>query len=407
MEMNPLSLNTNIYIVDDEPDQVNMLIEMLSLVGLNAKGYTSPALFIEQSITENDIVLLDLNMPSMDGIEVMRILHDNACKPDYLLMSGFDERVLHSAKQFAEAKKITVKGTFTKPLDIRSFISFIESLYQKKLSSLNIFNKLHDTPESKLSISLDELKQSLKEHRFTLFYQPKIHLSSGRSQGFEALIRLNHPEKGLIFPDQFIHLAEQHSLISEVTNEVVTQVIRDYHQFIQAGITPNISINISAQDLMNLNMPERLESMLKKANIAPHLITVELTESSILSSVSDSLDILSRMRMKGFPISIDDFGTGHSSLVQLYRIPFTELKIDQHFVMRMMTDDEAISIVKICILLAKELNMSTVAEGIEDQNTFDKLKELGCEVGQGYLISKPLPLNSICAWVSQNKQTLL
>ena len=405
--MNPVRFNTNIYIVDDEPDQVNMLIEMLSLVGLNATGYTSPALFIEQSITENDIVLLDLNMPIMDGIEVMRTLHDNACKPDYLLMSGFDERVLHSAKQFADAKKITVKGTFSKPLDIRSFIGFIENLYQNKVNTLSNINKSYDVPENKLNLSLDELKQSLKEHRFTLFYQPKIHLQSGALQGFEALIRLQHPEKGLIFPDQFIQLAEKNALISEITNEVVTQVISDYPFFIQAGITPKISINISAQDLMDLNMPERLESMLKKASIAPHLITVELTESSILSSVSDSLDILSRMRMKGFPISIDDFGTGHSSLVQLYRIPFTELKIDQHFVMRMMTDDEAISIVKICILLAKELKMSTVAEGIEDQNTFDKLKELGCEVGQGYLMSRPLPLKDICDWVIQNKQILL
>ncbi len=404
--MDPFSLNTKIYVVDDEPDQVNMLIDMLSLAGLNATGYTSPALFIEQGITDNDIVLLDLNMPSMDGIEVMRMLHDKACKPDYLLMSGFDERVLHSAKQFADAKKITVKGTFTKPLDTRFFISFIENLYQSKVSSLSALNKPHDTPENKLNISLDELKLSIKEHRFTLFYQPKINLSSGCLQGFEALIRLHHPEKGLIFPDQFIHLAEENALISKITNEVVTQVISDYPLFIQAGMTPNISINISAQDLMDLSMPERLESMLKKANIEPHLITVELTESSILSSVSDSLDILSRMRMKGFPISIDDFGTGHSSLVQLYRIPFTELKIDQHFVMQMMTDDEAISIVKICILLAKELKMSTVAEGIEDQNTFDKLKELGCEVGQGYLISKPLPLNDICNWVLQNKQTL-
>lgn len=405
--MKTISLNTNIYIVDDEPDQVDMLVEMLSLVGLNATGYTSPALFIEQSITENDIVLLDLNMPLMDGIEVMRVLHDNACKPDYLLMSGFDERVLHSAKQFADAKKITVKGTFSKPLDIRPFISFIESLYQDKVSSLSTLNKPYNAPENTLNISLSELKQSLKEHRFTLFYQPKIHLQSGCLQGFEALVRLNHPEKGLVFPDQFIELAEQSSLISEITNEVITQVISDYPQFIQAGITPKISINISAQDLMDLNMPERLESMLKKANIAPDLITVELTESSILSSVSDSLDILSRMRMKGFPISIDDFGTGHSSLVQLYRIPFTELKIDQHFVMQMMTDDEAISIVKICILLAKELKMSTVAEGIEDQSTFDKLKELGCEIGQGYFMSKPLPINDIFDWVSKNKQTLL
>ena len=131
------------------------------------------------------------------------------------------------------------------------------------------------------------------------------------------------------------------------------------------------------------------------------MITIELTETAILKSVSDSLDILNRLRMKGFSLSIDDFGTGYSSLVQLYQAPFTELKIDQSFVMRMLDDDEALSIVKICILLAKELRLTSVAEGVESQQVWDKLEQLGCDLAQGYFISKPIPTNDCCEWIKR------
>ena len=402
-------LNINIYIVDDELEQVEMLIEMLSLSGFNAQGYTLAANFIEEKITANDIVVLDLNMPTMDGIEVMRTLHDKACKPDYLLISGFDERVLHSAKQFAEAKQLSVKEVFTKPLDTMRFLKLVAEIYQDKKRALQSLSPGYGEAKKSVSkddasLTLDEFSQAIKEQQFVLFYQPKVDLTSGQLLGLEALIRLKHPERGLIAPNQFIPLAEQNTLISKLTSEVINLLIKDYSQFIKAGITPQVSINISAQDLMDLTMPERFASLLTQAGISPELITIELTESAILSSVSDSLDILNRLRMKGFQLSIDDFGTGHSSLVQLYQAPFNELKIDQHFVMRMMEDDEAMSIVKICILLAKELKMSTVAEGIEDQVTLNKLKELGCQAGQGYLMSRPLALDDICGWVATHNK---
>ena len=398
------NVNINIYIVDDEPEQVEMLIEMLRLSGFNAQGFTLASSFIKQNITKNDIVVLDLNMPMMDGIEVMRTLHDKLCKPDYLLMSGFDERVLHSAKQFAEAKQLSVKEVFTKPLDTMRFLKLIGELYQEKKSALQPLSpsfgeSKKNVPKADTSLTLDELRQAIQQQQFVLFYQPKIDLTSGQLLGLEALIRLKHPEKGLITPNRFIPLAEQNILISQLTGEVINNLVNDYPEFVKAGITPQVSINISAQDLMDLTMPERFASLLNLAGISPELITIELTESAILSSVSDSLDILNRLRMKGFQLSIDDFGTGHSSLVQLYQAPFNELKIDQHFVVRMMKDDEAMSIVKICILLAKELRMNAVAEGIEDQVTLNKLRELGCNVGQGYLMSRPLPLEGICDWV--------
>jgi len=392
----------NIYIVDDDPLQVEMLSEIIDVAGFSSLPFTSAALFIEHSINNSDIVLLDLNMPEIDGIEVIRTLYNKGCTPTYMLISGFDERVLHSSKQFAEAKKIDVAETFTKPFNTRDFMDKITSLHARKKLELDK-TTYHDYPNSSLTkespFSLDELKAALKKRQLVLFYQPQINLKTGEVHGVEALVRIQHPERGLVFPDQFIELAEKNNLISGLTDEVFKLAIQDYEIFQKQGEKYKISINISTQDLLDLTIPERLSSQLQRSNIPTDSIMIELTESALMSSVSDSLDILNRLRMKGFSLSIDDFGTGYSSLVQLYQAPFTEIKIDLHFVMRMMDDPEARAIVKMCILLAKELKMETVAEGVENQIIFDELKGLGCDFAQGYHISKPLPIDDYCQWI--------
>lgn len=393
----------DIYIVDDEQQHVDLMIEMISIAGLSATGFTSATLFVDHPVADTDIVLLGLNMPDMDGIEVMRTLYDRDCKPTYILVSGFDERVLNSAKQFADAKNILVAKKLSKPINTREFIHYISQLHieaRLQLTKTSVAQK--KAPNIQQKLSLEQLKFAIRENQLVLFYQPKINIKTRKVSGFEALVRLQHPELGLIFPDQFIAMAEQSDLISELTYEVFRLATEDYLCFRAAGINPGISINISAQDLLDLSMPERFAALAKAKNIPPEAITIELTETAILKSVSDSLDILNRLRMKGFSLSIDDFGTGYSSLVQLYQAPFTELKIDQHFVMRILEDDEALSIVKICILLAKELKMTSVAEGIESQEIWDKLEQLGCDLAQGYLISKPVPVDACCEWVEKN-----
>jgi len=410
LSIGPLALpgSINIFIVDDENPQVEMMTELIDVAGFTALGFTSAQVFVEQFVSNYDIVLLDLNMPVMDGIEVMRTLYNRGCTPTYILISGFDERVLHSARQFAESKNIEVASTYTKPINVKEFIAQINELHARKKIVFDKRLYQQETPSNDFEdneLSLLEFKIALSKRQFVLFYQPQVDMHSGEVKGFEALVRLQHPRHGLIFPDQFINLAEDNNLMPQLTNEIFSLAIEDYKQFQKRDINQKISINVSAHDL-DLGMPERISKLLSSNNIYPEALMIELTESALRTSVSDSLDILNRLRMKGFSLSIDDFGTGYSSLVQLYQAPFTELKIDLQFVMRMLKDKEAYAIVKICILLAKELKLVTVAEGVESQEVLDELAVLGCDIAQGYHIAKPLPFDECCQWFKKRQQQL-
>lgn len=214
------------------------------------------------------------------------------------------------------------------------------------------------------------------------------------------MVRWQHPERGLIFPDQFIALAEENNLINKLTESVIYLAISQNKLWQDQGLNTRISVNVSADNIINLNLPEKLKTLTEEFNVKAENITIELTESAVMGELTRSLDVLNRLRMKGFLLSIDDFGTGYSSLSHLYQAPFTELKIDQHFIMHMLEDTEAMVIVKICIMLGKMMGMDIVAEGVETQEIFDELKNMGCDIAQGYFLSRPVPAEELLNWVN-------
>jgi EAL domain-containing protein (putative c-di-GMP-specific phosphodiesterase class I) len=233
-----------------------------------------------------------------------------------------------------------------------------------------------------------------------VYFQPQISFNTKEIQGAEILVRWQHPEKGILLPRDFIPLAEKHQLMNLLTEEILMLAIKEYKKVIAHKLNIRLSINLSAQNVSDLSMPEKLEGLLKSNNIDPTSIVLEITESALMDKVSDSLDILNRLRMKGFSLSIDDFGTGYSSLVKLYQAPFTELKIDERFILRSITDQDSTAIIKICILLAKELSLKTVAEGVESQEIWDQLQSMGCDVAQGNFIAPPMPTDDFIQWVT-------
>jgi len=187
--------------------------------------------------------------------------------------------------------------------------------------------------------------------------------------------------------------------MEKLSHWVIKNAVLQEQQWLDAELLIPVSINISATDITSLALPEQLAELLDNNKLDPTVLTLEVTESVLMGEQITSLDILTRLRLNGIQLSIDDFGTGFSSLSQLHQLPFSELKIDQSFVSKMLKDSEALAIVKTCILLGHELNMQVVAEGVEDQETWNVLAENGCDLAQGYFIAKPMPNNDLIEWL--------
>jgi EAL domain-containing protein (putative c-di-GMP-specific phosphodiesterase class I)/CheY-like chemotaxis protein len=391
---------TTIYIIDDDIQIAKMLTAAIEAIDLNCQYFTCARHFFQASVNDNDIILLDLNMPDVDGIEVIRVLAKNNCRARLLLISGHDKSVLHSAEQLAQAHSLNVAASLTKPIQIKNLQNIIRQISTDAYHSKN---KYHD---ARLNPSVDELRQAIKLHQFILHFQPQIEINTGKLLGVEALIRWQHPQRGLIYPDLFISLAEKNNLIGELTALVIGMAMEQSRSWQDRELMTQISVNISAIDITSLSLPEQLTYMLQNKNLDHTMLTLEVTESALMGELVTSLDILTRLRMKGFGLSIDDFGTGYSSLSQLHRIPFTELKIDQSFIMSMENDDESRAIVKTCILLGHELNMQVVAEGVESENIFNMIKVLGCDIAQGYYIARPMPGDKLLKWAKNNNLQL-
>ncbi len=393
-----------IYIVDDDEQQASLMQAMAKTIELETEIYTSSIDFLATAVTADDIIVLDLQMPEKDGIEIMRELASQNIKPYFILISGFDERVLHSAKQLAESKQLNVISTLSKPFKAKEFIALIKHTHtecvEKCLEKANNQLELNNNAEN---ASIEELKLALRKHQLEVYFQPQACINTQKLKGAEVLVRWQHPTRGLLLPEHFIPLAEKHQLMNLLTEEILMLAIKEYKKLLAKQLNIKISINLSAQNISDLSMPEKLEALIKSNNIAPDAIVLEITESALMDKVSDSLDILNRLRMKGFALSIDDFGTGYSSLVKLYQAPFTELKIDQHFIERLIIDQDATAIVKICILLAKELNLTTVAEGVGSQAVWDKLQALGCDIAQGDYIAPPMLTDQFIQWVKETQ----
>jgi len=385
-----------LFILDDDFQYAQLLLEVAQSAGWDASHEQSPVNFLNYDLPNNAILVLDLNMPEMDGIEVIRALADKNTDLLLILISGFDSRVLHSAQQLAEAHHFKVIASLAKPVPIHEFNKVLSE------AKPNI-NQAKPVKAEKKPVSVFELNKAIQEHQLVLHYQPQINMKNNEIEGVEALVRWQHPDRGLLFPDQFIELAEESNLIDALTEEVIILAVEQNKQWQSAGFNVAISINVSAQNITSLRLPEQLKELTDKHTVTPENITLELTETAVMSELTSSLDVLNRLRMKGFSLSIDDFGTGHSSLSHLYKAPFTELKIDQSFVIQMIEDNEAMVIVKICIMLGQMLGMKLVAEGVETQEIWNELQNIGCDVAQGYLIAKPMSADKLLEW-KDNRQ---
>jgi EAL domain-containing protein (putative c-di-GMP-specific phosphodiesterase class I) len=249
----------------------------------------------------------------------------------------------------------------------------------------------HDQRSSERLALRSELRQAIERDELMLYYQPKRACHDGSLAGVEALVRWQHPRRGLVMPDDFIPLAEQTGLISSLSQWVLVAAVRQCRAWHELGLDIPVAVNLSMRDLHDPHMPETIERLLAEWNVPPELLHVEITESSLMIEPERALQTVIRLRGLGVQISIDDFGTGYSSLAYLKKLPVDELKIDRSFVSDVGVDPSDRAIVRSTIELAHNLGLRVVAEGVEDEATWQLLADMGCDEAQGYHLGHPRP----------------
>ncbi len=276
------------------------------------------------------------------------------------------------------------------------------SVAKKSDPGYTFYDAKFDNYSPRRLMLLGELRQAINQDDLWLNYQPKISIKSGRVTGLEALIRWRHPKLGLIFPDEFIPLAERSGLIKSVTNWVLNQAPRHWSALQSEGMDVSISVNLSVRDLFDLQLPDKIERILNRSGMPADRLTLEITESVIMEDPDQVKTILKALFGMGVRISIDDFGTGYSSLAYLKNLPVTEIKIDKSFVRDMPCDKDDATIVRSTIELGHTLGLSVVAEGVEGPECWDMLKALGCDYAQGYHMSKPITFEEVKTWLRES-----
>jgi EAL domain-containing protein (putative c-di-GMP-specific phosphodiesterase class I)/ActR/RegA family two-component response regulator len=378
-----------LLVVDDEIGFAKFVKDVAEELGFEVLLTDNPMEFNALYSNTIDIVVLDLFMPGADGIELLRYLANHNSQASVVFMSGKDSSVLHSAKQLASEQGISVLGALQKPFRAKE----LEDVLNKYIKC---------SPRSAVNLdlaSVEELAQAIKDKALFLVYQPQVTISNREIVGVEALVRWKHSTKGMIPPSYFIPLAEENGLIAAITLFTSQAAIRQQGIWRTQGSNIRMSLNISPRILDDLDLPSQLEASAKALGADISELVIEVTETALTTNLALFMDILARLRMKGFGISIDDFGTGYSSLQQLMRAPFTELKIDRAFIQNIDTDKESYTISKISIMLAHELGMTAIAEGIETEAEWNILKQLGCDEAQGYWMGRPMPPEEIKSWM--------
>ncbi|MEO5696427.1 MAG: EAL domain-containing response regulator, partial [Burkholderiaceae bacterium] len=306
------------------------------------------------------------------------------------LVSGEDERMLQAVESVIRAHAMTVLGHLRKPV-LRPALSALLDRWVPRAEG--------SQPVAKRTYGADEVHAALANGELVNHYQPQVAVGSGRVLGVEALVRWQHPDHGTVFPDQFVGVAEEHGLIGELTTQVLRAALAQTRRWHDTGLAMRISVNVSMDNLASLEFPDFVAAQAAAAGVAPADVVLEVTESRLMKDLRAPLEVLARLRLKRFGLSIDDFGTGHSSLAQLRDIPFDELKVDRGFVHGACRHETLRAIYAASIELATQLGMGSVAEGVEDRDDWDFLRNTGCAVAQGYFIARPMPADTLPGWI--------
>ncbi|NQZ89751.1 MAG: EAL domain-containing response regulator [Colwellia sp.] len=394
----------NILVVDDSRTQQHNIVALCQDNGVGQYCTISHIEVAENGVialeklraTHFHLVFVDLEMPVMDGIELVRVIAKDKLADAIIILSGKDPSLIVSIGTMAESDGLTVVGTFQKPLSADNLISSLKRLASNA-------NKENGKEQQKVynRLSADHILEGINKQQITLYYQPKLTCQGLLLKGVEALARWPHPKFGDISPFEFITAAEEFGVISTLTHYLFDIALKQKQQWQQQEINFHLAFNLSPLSLADEGLVDKIANQVENYALQPKDIILEITENAISGEVSKAIATLAKLRLKGFNLAIDDYGTGFANAQQLSRVPATELKLDRVLVNNVTTNPQQRAILKSTVILAKELGLKTVAEGIEHLEDFKYIHQIDVDLLQGFYFAKPMAAHKIKHWLQK------
>ncbi|HBO5669964.1 TPA: EAL domain-containing response regulator [Pseudomonas aeruginosa] len=390
-------LPLRVLVLEDHLFQQAVAVSMLRQIGCHevfSASNGTQALEVLQRVGSVDIALCDLNMEGMDGLEFLHRVARAGLVGAVILSSSLSEDVRRAARKLVPLLGMTLLGDAGKPLQADALKALLKKyLDEPAVTATNI--------KTLALAEVDEVRSAMQHQQMGTYFQPKINLLRGDVVGVEALTRWNHPSGGVISPAVFMPTIESCGLLNELFFTQLKHGLELQRQALNRGFLLNIAFNLEPVQLTNPDLVSTIKSVLGGYGLHGSSLTLELTESGLLEVSATCLESLVRLRMMGCRLSIDDFGVGFSSLQRLCQLPFNEIKLDAEFVRGLGNEPEprCLAVISSTLALGKALGMSVVVEGIEKQEQYQQLLELGCTEGQGYLFAKPMNHKDLLGWL--------
>jgi EAL domain-containing protein (putative c-di-GMP-specific phosphodiesterase class I)/DNA-binding NarL/FixJ family response regulator len=384
--------SVRILALDDEPLMLEFLADTLGALGYTqvttcSSGYRALSLLEAPGA---DIVLFDLKMPELDGLQFIRHLKGRDFIGSVVLVSGVDERIVQSSEQLVRSYGIDILGSISKPVHPDELARVLAGWSPKRNAPASEAGPAYAAAEIRAAIAAGELVN---------FYQPKVDLATGELTGAEVLVRWRHPVNGLLAPNMFISTAEHLDIIEDLTVNVITQTLEQARLWKEAGLPLDLSVNVSTNWLSDLQFPDLVEDLARRVNIAPRHLLLEVSGGRLMEDIRASLEILARLRLMGFGLSLDAFGASSLSLGQLRSIPFTELKVGRSLITGAWKNRNAGAALGSSMTLGQQLGVCVTAEGVETIEDWRFVKAAGCRLCQGFFVAPPMRAEEFTEWL--------
>lgn len=388
-------VHLHFLVAEADPGQRTALVEMLGRLGATRiteapDGHSALRFFQSGIEPRADIAIIDLDLPGMDGIELLRSLASMDCATRLIVIGAQSGNLLFAVETLAQVYGIELLGTIARPVSAMKLKALLD----------NFVPPLPARPRpTGPRFSFNDVGIGLQKRQFEPFFQPKIELATGQVKGLEIFARWRHPEHGVLTPVAFIDALEENNRIDFLDWTMIEMAVEHCRRFHDQGIPISISINLAPETLAHPSFIRQVSACLGRHRLMPDYLTFEMPESSVLTSDPAFIERLVRLRMMGFGLAIDDYGTGRSNLQLLARVPFSELKIDRSFVDGASKKLPLSTVLKSCLALAHNLGRMSVAVGVETRQDWDFLQSLGCTYAQGYYIANPMEAAAFPGWL--------